>query len=334
MLRPAQALNAFPKNEMRRFLKNLTLFLALQLIIWAGIVAVYVRCRPIGQHYLAASIDKQALLRGQPAPRVVFVGGSNLAFGLNSTAIANQSSLKPVNMGLHVELGLDFMLKEAKRGLHTGDVVVISPEYELFGDGYAGGGEILYTALEQHPGNIQYFSWRNAIKVTDQGFLLASQILDYDYRCLAGQKSDYDPNDPDNVYKRSAFNQYGDVVAHYGMARKEFPIPELDPKVTSLTIRRTINELSDFQHWAARNGVVVVFSFPVVPQVYIDKNRLAIEKIKNAVAELTLPILDSPEEMTLPPEDFFDTPYHLTEAGTTKRAAHLLTKLRERGTVE
>ena len=316
---------------MKRFIKNLLLFLLVQLIVWSAIVFVYIRCRPIGQHYIAASIDKQRLLAQQPSPRIVFVGGSNLAFGLDSAAFANETSFKPVNMGLHVELGLDFILHEAKSGLRSGDVVVLSPEYELFGVDYSGGGEILYTAVEQHVANVQHLSLPSVLRVSDNGFLLLSQILDYDYRCLTGNRGIYEPTNPNNPYKRSGFNEYGDVIAHYGMPRKEFPFPKLDTKVNSRTINRTISRLRDFQQWCQQNGIVVVVTFPTVPEQYMQQNRSSVVAIRDAVQSLNIPILATPEEMTFPLDDFFDTPYHLTEPGIRQRTTILISRLKEKG---
>src|SRR5438132_3489886 len=173
---------------MKRFIRNLTLFLLVQLTIWIVVLWVYARCRPFGQHYMAASIDKQNLLSCQLSPRIVFVGGSNVAFGVDSSEVRRRLGYHPVNMGLHIELGLNFMLKEAKSLLRAADVVVLSPEYELFGPDYAGSGEILYTALEQHPGNIKFFSWHNLPPLLDSGYVTASRIIDYDVNCLTGTK--------------------------------------------------------------------------------------------------------------------------------------------------
>ena len=73
---------------MRKFLTNLAYFGVVQVLIAAIVIAIYVHCRPLGQHYLAAAIDKQENLKFEASPRIVFVGGSNLAFGLDSDEIA------------------------------------------------------------------------------------------------------------------------------------------------------------------------------------------------------------------------------------------------------
>jgi hypothetical protein len=319
---------------MRKFLTNLVYFAVVQVLIAAIVTAVYVRCRPLGQHYLAAAIDKQENLKLQSSPRIVFVGGSNLAFGLDSEEIAKQTKFHPVNMGLHVELGLNYVLNEVKAGLKPGDVVVVSPEYELFGEHYAGGGAILYTALEQHPADLRYYSVQNIGLVLNTGLLIAGEIIDYDVRCLSRQKDSYDPNDQSNAYRRNGFNEYGDVIAHHSLPPKPFVIPSIGPKITPATIARTIQDLNAFKQWCDQHDVVVVYSFPVVPDEYFKQNRGVIDEIQRAVGGLSFSAIDSPVEMTLPIEDFFDTPYHLTEQGTKLRTERLLRELKAKGLVQ
>lgn len=319
---------------MKRFLTNLAYFMVVQALIATIVFAVYVRCRPFGQHYLAASIDKQVNLKTQPTPRLVFVGGSNLAFGIDSEEIAKHTHFHPVNMGLHVELGLDYMLNEAKSGLRSGDIVIVSPEYELYGEHYAGGGEILYTALEQHPANIRYYSLQNVAKILDKGLVLAGQIIDYDMRCLARQKDPYDPNDQSNAYRRNGFNQYGDAIAHYSLPSKPFSIPSIGAKISSRSVARTARDLNQFKAWCDQHNVIVVYSYPIVPTEYFNQNRGVIDEIRASVSGLSFPAIDSPEEMTLPKENFFDTPYHLTKTGTEQRTARLLMRLKEKGLLQ
>jgi len=317
---------------MKRFTLNLTVFLLIQLIIWVAVIWIYGHCRPFGQHYLAASIDKQNLLKTAPSPRIVFLGGSNLAFGVDSGEVRSQLGYQPVNMGLHVELGLDFMLNEAKPSLRAGDVVVISPEYELFGEHYAGSGEILYTALEQHPGNVKFFSRHNLMPLLDNGFVLASRIVNYDISCLSGKKDAYDSNDPNNAYRRNGFNEYGDVISHFSLAPKTYEVPSIGSTIKAAHVDRSIADINDFGEFCRQRGVKVFYSYPTVSQPYFEKNLKAINQIAAALnRELKVPIIDSPGEMNLPADDFYDTYYHLTRAGIAKRTKHLIEKLHENG---
>jgi hypothetical protein len=325
---------------MKRFVSKLALFLLIQLVIWVGILWVYALCplRPGRQDYLSASIDKQNLLEREASPRIVFVGGSNLAFGLDSAEIRRRLGYHPVNMGLHGGLGLDFMLNEAKSSLRSGDVVVLSTEYELFGGEYAGTGDVLYTALEQRKSNIKFLSWNNVRPLLDDGYIVASEIVQYDISCMAGVTDPNDVNNPDNVYRRRGFNEYGDVVAHLLLPSKitekragslKTGAPQWS-KVANIS--RAIADLNRFNDLCLRLGVKTLYSYPIVSQPYFEENKEYIDEIATALNEqLRIPIIDSPEQMRLPLDNFFDTDYHLNRVGIQKRTAHMIERLSERG---
>ena len=57
-------------------------------------------------NYLAAVLEKDRLIRSTPSPKIVLVGGSNLAFGIDSKKIEDSLGLRVVNMGLYAKLGL------------------------------------------------------------------------------------------------------------------------------------------------------------------------------------------------------------------------------------
>src|SRR5204862_8067163 len=92
----------------------------------------YWRQYPPGQNFLAASIDKQSLIRTQTPPRLIFIGGSSMAFGVNSATIAEACGRRPVNMGLHAALGLKFMLREVESHVQPNDWIIVAPEYQQF----------------------------------------------------------------------------------------------------------------------------------------------------------------------------------------------------------
>ena len=142
--------------DMRLFARKMLLFMLVQGVIWTGVVALYVRYETtnpagFGKRYAAATIDKHNRLAQQPSPRIVFVGGSNLAFGLDSAAIERSLGYNTVNMGLDLSLGLDFMLREIEPLLERGDVVVVSPEYEQFVDMYPGKVTSLFSEAANYP---------------------------------------------------------------------------------------------------------------------------------------------------------------------------------------
>jgi hypothetical protein len=76
---------------------------------------------PVDQdHYFAATIDKHQRLAQTPSPKVVLVGGSNLACGGGHGKTGAGNRLSGGNMGLHADIGLAYMLAEVRGHLAAG----------------------------------------------------------------------------------------------------------------------------------------------------------------------------------------------------------------------
>src|SRR6476659_7911795 len=155
---------------MRTFLKRFGSFFAIQLAIAAVIVWSYRRQYPSAQNFLAASIDKHSLIRTQAQPRLIFIGGSSMAFGVNSAEIAKACGRRPVNMGLHAALGLKFMLNQAEPNIRPDDWIIIAPEYQQFVR-MAGQSEMLVNMLEIDPSNARLLDSQQWAAAFDVGFI-------------------------------------------------------------------------------------------------------------------------------------------------------------------
>ena len=75
---------------------------------------------------------KRALLAAESdKPRLILVGGSAAAFGVDSALLARElPDYQPVNFGLYAALGTRVMLDLSIKELRTGDLVVIMPEQQ------------------------------------------------------------------------------------------------------------------------------------------------------------------------------------------------------------
>lgn len=318
---------------MKRFLRTLALFFLIQLLVWIPALCVYVWKRPVQESYMAASRDKHRLLEEQPSPRIIFIGGSNVAFGVDSEAIGKQLGRNPVNMGLHGSLGLEFMLNEVVASLRAGDVVVVSPEYEIFRESYSSGsGSRLFLVLEARTENIKYIGLSNVRPLLDDGYFIMGGILDNVADYLKGAPGAGSVNDPTSIYKRKGFNRYGDFVEHRGKPSKaENLCPRCSEIMTGGT-GRILLLLNRFNEECKRKGAKLFYSYPAVPDEFLESHEQRIMEIADRVrGGLSFPVIDTPREMAYPLDNFYDTSYHLTFAGTERRAAHLVERLKEQG---
>ena len=94
------------KRFLRRFSFLFLLFVALHLVLLFAIPADH-------NQYLNAYNHKQRLLNEVPSPRIIFMGGSNTAFGINSRMVEDSLKLPVINHGLHGGIGLRFPMTEA-----------------------------------------------------------------------------------------------------------------------------------------------------------------------------------------------------------------------------
>ena len=317
---------------MRLFLGKVLLFMLVQCLIGTGVVAVYIASETtkgdgFAKGYLGATIDKHNRLAQQPSPRIVFVGGSNLAFGLDSAAVERSLGYHAVNMGLDISLGLDFMLREIEPFLARGDVVVISPEYEEFIDMYPGKAVTLFAEATIYPRALQFFSYRHFTLLIDEGLILIGEITRAAVRFLtAGVSSEVRS---DNPYVRGAFNEYGDVTRHHDLKPRHITIRQFG-RSSPESITRVIDRLNQFNDHCRSQRISLFYSYPPIFSGQLQAYTEMIHDIaSNLTHRLHFPILDTPDEMSFQANDMFDHEYHLSLRGKQIRTGKLITTLRK-----
>jgi hypothetical protein len=299
---------------MRPFIKRAALFIAIQLVI---VLAVAGLARPNTKGWLSAGIDKRMRLQTAPGPRIVFIGGSSVCFGIDSTLVQSELGLNPVNMGLHAALGMDFILEEAKTGLRSNDVLVVSFEYEEF-----------VSDQTQWPLLAE-------IAITDPWLVARAKpvgLLDGGYREIIWKWIDssavFGRVDQDQkYYNRDAFNTFGDVVHWQGTILKpgdqaatpaaEAPPPYLD---------KSMDKLLRFQERCQRKGVTVYWVYPPIAD-YAFKPELAGQIRDELTRRVPMIQLNQPEDSVYPARLFWDTIYHLTHEGAVLRTQQIIKRL-------
>jgi hypothetical protein len=302
----------------------------IKLAIVAALVAVSWRLmllapsRYHADHYLASLRDRDELLQNTPGPRMIFVGGSNLAFGLDSKRIAERTGLAVINCGLHAGLGLQFMLNQAAKYLKDGDIVVLSPEYGIALQGEA---DTLACAASVYPAAEEYLSgWHERVRVT----CVQAQFT-FKHVCRGCPVPSRGVPDP--IYRRSGFNRHGDLTSHLDAAPQSRAVTWNSDTGGAIVQDRVCTEIviamNAFAASTREKGVRVYFMHPPLPQTLYQQRRSAYEAHAERLRrELHFPVVSLPADFVLPDDKFFDTRCHLNRAGRTLRTetviAHLL----------
>src|ERR1700712_3240683 len=106
---------------MTRFLVKLFSFVAL-----LGITLLLLgnkKKKPDYNNYLAAIIDKHRRLDSITGPRIIFAGGSSVAFGIDSKKMQEELHMPVINTALLAGLGLTFITNELIAKMRQGDII-------------------------------------------------------------------------------------------------------------------------------------------------------------------------------------------------------------------
>jgi hypothetical protein len=305
---------------MPRFVLHALLFAALQIVV---LTIVWRACPDDPNHYMAATLDKHARLESAGSPRVIFVGGSSVGFGVDSRAF-EPLGLAPVNMGLNDGLGLGFMLGEVAPVLRAGDVVIIAPETHLYWTGSQH--DAIWAVVQRRPANLRCLlaaGPRELANVSDQSLHFLARKL----RCAAHQMTT--DRDLPNLYLRSSFDGFGDFVAHRELpSRVDASIDQPWPGPDALDFDRSIAALSRF---AARCERVHARCFlawsPVRNTRFVQAAAVFARLEARLEAEVPLVMLERASEQAYPEQAFFDRGPHLTGPVARRRSEQLATRL-------
>jgi hypothetical protein len=279
--------------------------------------------------FLAAISDKHQILETTPGSRIIIVGGSGAAFGVDSEFLSKNLNRPVINDSYIIFIGLTFMLNDLAPYLHAGDTVVIVPEYNFFaGNPLYGemldGDYTLSSLIELNPALIRSFDLSQKLRIPDLVvYMLRNKLI----RELSSMGGVTDSKEYSYVFNRYSFNQYGDFVSHLDKALSgEFVglnMPYINENAEFN--RKAPQVINQFAEQAQTSGAKVYLVFPAVMQSSCSLTQTQFQNIyKFLTTNLKILILSRPEDSCYPDTYFFDTYYHLNRAGRQLRALELV----------
>ena len=309
--------------KMKKFLLNCIAFLLLLFLV-SSILWIYTK-NIKKNSYLLARIDKHEILKKTPSPKVIFVGGSNLAFGIDCSQIEDTLGITCVNMGLHAGQGMHFIMDDFDPFIKNmskteGNIIVVMPEFaHFFGTTSEGGGTTLAEVFLTDPLSIEIMSFEQIIK-TFKGIpkLMTGSLME----------SFYVPSSASNFkYLRSNFDDEGDEIGHLKLAydNTRTPIPP------HIYINGDINDdfciafKNKIREW--ENHATVVFFPETVYSGYIEDNKDKLRLLEEVLKTLQIPYHTNIDEFSYSYDKVFKAPDHITGKGVREnsgRIGHIL----------
>ena len=309
---------------MKRFWKLLILFLVL-LILPFGVFAAATKVKenPYHNSFTASLVDKYERLSTLSGARLILIGGSSLPFGVDSARLEDALGLPVVNFGVYAALGTRVMAEIALSELHAGDVVILAPELDpqTYSDYF--NPDILWEASCENTAVLKGLSLSEKEEMACRWFK-----FELERKRLEGDAV------PDGIlYARSSFNEYGDI---------EFPregniMPDGFDASQPVTLDGLRNDaffafVQDFIRAAEKKGARVWFGFSPVNTAAVRYDSAQAASFESYLRE-KLPgrVLGSLSDTTYEAELFYNTNYHLNDAGAAVHTETLIRLLKEAG---
>lgn len=266
--------------------------------------------------FVSALSDKCERLGTLEGERIVVVGGSSVAFGVNSEELMKYTGRPVVNFGLYAALGTKLMLDLSRPDIKEGDLVVIAPE------------------VDSQTMSL-YFNAKTTLKAMDGSFELLGRIPpDNIFSTLAAswdfgiEKLGYMKEgapEVSGVYTSESFNTLGDI----SYERRENVMPlYYDPNTPIALSKDTpsdefIEYLNSYAAYCKSRGADVVFSFSPMNALAVteDSDPKAFSDYLRRVLDFEL--ISEAEDYILDPGYFYDTNFHPNDAGMKRHTLNL-----------
>lgn len=277
-----------------------------------------------GETFLGELPYKCARLDETGHNKIVVVGGSGVAFSLNSSLLEQQfSTFTPVNFGLYAGLGSKAMLELSRPSIRKGDIVVLSFEQEKQSLSTYFNSDAMWQALDGAKGLSSRLSSDERAALFGASFPFASgkANLSFTGTSLAGE----------GVYKRSSFNAYGDIenpecdYNHMlGLYDSHMPLLFTDDIVSS----DFVTTLNDYADALTHDGAEVYYRFPAMNALAVSSDADIDAYFLSFQKKLHFPIIGNPHQSIMDPAWFYDTNFHLNQSGAIVNTYYLIKDLK------
>ena len=310
-------------SDMRKFLSELIIVSAcvFSIILIMFLLGVFVIGCQYEDDYNSALIDKVARLKSINKPKIILVGNSNLAFGMNSGMLEDALNMPVVNLGLHGGLGNAFHENIAKLNINSGDIVIVC-HTTYSDDNRIESIALCWITLEYHKDLWEILrpeDYPNMIMAFPKYW--HKSLLRFIKRMIMGKYTD-------NVssYQRRYFNNYGDVVVKPEKGRSTWSV-NFRPSVTKLPEINSIcvARLNKFNSYAKERGATVLIAgYPIGDGKYTYPAEEYVKFQEELAERLDCPIISDFRDYFIPYEYFYDGINHLDNKGAEIRTQQLI----------
>ena len=270
-------------------------------------------------NYQASLIDKVERLESVQGPKIILIGNSNLAFGMNSELLEKETGMPVVNMGLHGGVGNVFNEQAATLNIDKGDLVIVCHS-NYSDDDKIKNPEMAWITIENH-----LSLWRfMRLKDIPQ---MAEAYPTYLRKCIDLWGNESGNLNTDTVYSRTLFNKYGDVTLERTESQPDIDFsPVTVPEIADVTVKR-LNHLN--QEITDQGGTMVVAGYPIAWYEQAPSKESYQAFGQELDEKLDCPVISDFTQYCFPKEYFYNTYLHMTNEGADARTRLLASDIQK-----
>ena len=296
------------------------------------ILLIFLKDKPVPNAIFTQSIIDAKLDSAKfkyESPKVLFVGGSNVLFGVDSKLFSESTGTPSLNLGWAAGIGPELILDLMKGHLSSGDLVIMNWEYEHFRFERSGFVDLTYLNL--------LMSYQHEFKerlpfIVQRHLSLSVPFSNFRDAVLCH----INPLIDKNVYRCNwLIDESGNIRSNKGLhiSKKELIASPLSSITSQLTITNDVKDIfSNFVQYCRNRDVQILASWPNTfanPDYFgnavVDAN---IQIIRNFWNSMGVEVVGNYNDSMLGSEYFFDTIYHLNAEGVCLRTEKLISQLK------
>lgn len=273
-----------------------------------------------GNTFVGVLDEKYERLNSIEEDKIVIVGGSSVAFGINSELIEKYTGIPAVNFGLYAALGTKLMLDLSRSAIDKGDIVIIAPEMNSETLSLYFNSNSTLQAVDGNYSMLSKLPFDNLFSVIGASWNFAAEKLGY---IESGS-----PPSPSGVYSSSSFNEYGDI----SYRRKENVMPYYYDPNSPITLDETIvskdflDYINEYVAFCRLRGAEVYFSWCPMNELALTNSESdgSVSAFQRYIKEnLDCKLISEIENYILEPGYFYDTNFHLNDSGMLRHSVNL-----------
>ncbi len=311
--------------------KKLIYFWTILIIPVVLLLSVFCLPSQYENSYMGELKYKYNRLQHTDGKRIIIVGGSGMAFDIDSSLIKeNFPEYDVINMGMYAALGTVPVLNITLSSVHEGDIIIFAPEQNSQTLSMHLGSDYAWQALDGAFNMLPFF-----FNSEDNISLMLSAFPRFATEKLKFFVNNSAP-DPESVYRKSAFSEYGDIS---DTLPQNIMINGYDENTDIFYDENVISEdfvayLNKCNSFITQNGATFLFA-------YCPANSAAVKEAENSAfsdaldnynaslsSNFSFDIIGNPHNSIMDREWFYDTNFHLNSSGKTLCTRQLIRDLK------